>query len=847
MKTKGSKWKSVWMAILVVSGGELSSGETPRLTDFSIGSETVVVRGTGEEKTCYELQWAPALAGETAIWTHAGETTEIDGEFELVDNGLLRPGFYRVAEKGNMSAGNILELGLNEGMDTYNRFLWANHIISPPANSDYDVFLSGDAFTTEHTFGGTVGKDLDLLSLEHLAKGEVACTWIPHRYWDAPVEDAKWVHVTAKVPELGNRKTIVGRYAYACFDMSGGLDANLLGCTAAKNNDADIVNNRTNIANIPATAFRILSDIKPGQASRLNAEQEVHGNFNSLYDLAANATTTVYPDKLDNLVPYSMSVFRGSIFDPGNGSWIQPRPSDEISQDEWVNYLSTSTEDAFRRINAANLAMAIRDYVSGDAFPIGTDYPSPKNVPMFNEIQVKLKYTEDIGEENAVRKLIVTITPEFWYPFPSDDNKNGPTCQTENITIGGGQSPTGGTDIWIPMALRPVSGSAPVFVAPKTQTASGFSVVSSWNDGKPKATGPWKCTLDIVSTNLNSCALLINGVKFMQPLRLKLGDDIADAIFKSSGDKMNLMSGMTIIPPNTTLVVGAEVEDPRQNHDSASWTRYKGDGAGSIGEVNEQTILALKATGIVDPEVGDYAMYCRNGPMATPGELGFIPIGTWKTIDLFSLDAAYLMHHVASADESANRNGKHFPDTLPFYTNGTVNPNTQLTNVLSSVFRETTAWGIPNWENTSQNAKALTDDDADFIAGAIVEATKKGDYDQALGKGHAFGAGSDWVSAFAPSQYKNSLKNYFSRKNVREGLVRQTWGLFRPEDNLFAIVVVAQTIQEGPSGIIGKFNENDDSILGEKRAVALVWREPFPLYTNPKPTLRTIACKEFGK
>jgi hypothetical protein len=149
-----------------------------------------------------------------------------------------------------------------------------------------------------------------------------------------------------------------------------------------------------------------------------------------------------------------------------------------------------------------------------------------------------------------------------------------------------------------------------------------------------------------------------------------------------------------------------------------------------------------------------------------------------------------------------------------------------------------TAWGIPNWEGGSANnfnADSVSDDAADFIAGAICKSTKDGEViESRLGKSSAFGAGSDWVAVFDPKcnpGYRQSLENYFPRKNVREALIRQTWGLFRPEDSLFTIVVVAQAIKEGPSGSVGKFSEDDDTIVGEKRAVALVWRDPFPIGT----------------
>ena len=842
---KAPRWKTIFLTAALLAGAGLSPGQVAQLTDFEPGTGIVVVRGTGKTNSHYELQWSPVL-GESANWTWAGETlARADGQFEVVDDTLACPGFYRVAEKESISARNILPSAIDDGMDTYSRFLWSNRIIAPPDDSDYDVFLSGDAFTGEHVFGGAIGKEIDLLEINRRDAGEVACTWIPPRYWNSPVEDAKWVYVKSKDSAHGNQDTVIGRYAYACFDMSGGLDANLLGRTAAYNDDADIVNNRTNIANIPPAAFKILPDFKPGRAEYLNLAQEEHGNFDSLYDLAINASEAVYPNGLDNLVPCGMSIFRGSLFDTGTGSWVQPKASDEISRTEWEYYLTQSDEDAFQGINVADVAKAILDYVSTNQCPAGTDYPSPKNVPMFNEIQVRLKYTEEIGDDSANRKLEITITPEFWYPFPSKDNANGPTCTTEDITVSGGQSIYGNTDIWIPMALRPLSGGPPVFVTPEAQTATGFTVSSDWNSGKPKIAGPWNCTLEIYSTNLNSCVLLLNGFKFMQPLKLTAGSEVADLVFKSDGDKPNLMSSVTYVQPNTTIVIGAEVPDPRFNHNSTYWVRYKGEGFGTLGDYNKETILAIKATGISEPDVGHYAMYCRNGPMETPGELGFIPVGTWQTLDLFSIDAANLMRHVASSNETAAmEKAQSSSGNSTFYANGTINPNTHLTNVLSAAFRAMTVWGIPNWENTTLNSKAVSEDAADFIAGTIIEATKKGDYDQALGKGHAFGTSSDWVSAFTNGKY-NFLANHFPRKNVREGLVRQTWGLFRPEDTLFTIVVVAQAIKEGQTGTIGQFDEADDMVIGEKRAAVLVWREPFPLETSRDCEMQSIAYKEF--
>ena len=66
--------------------------------------------------------------------------------------------------------------------------------------------------------------------------------------------------------------------------------------------------------------------------------------------------------------------------------------------------------------------------------------------------------------------------------------------------------------------------------------------------------------------------------------------------------------------------------------------------------------------------------------------------------------------------------------------------------------------------------------------------------------------------------------------NRRETLLRNTWGLFSPNNSLFTVVVVAQAIKEGPTAV-GLWGA-DDQITGERRAVALVWRDPFRTGAN---------------
>jgi hypothetical protein len=304
-----------------------------------------------------------------------------------------------------------------------------------------------------------------------------------------------------------------------------------------------------------------------------------------------------------------------------------------------------------------------------------------------------------------------------------------------------------------------------------------------------------------------------------------------------------------------------EVPDPRMNHLTDLWVV----GDGSMGKRNDTAKQAVQRNvGVSDPQSGDFAMFCRNGPMETPGDLGFIPTSgasgkiadTWKTLDLYSLDAAWLMRQLASREElyyvridpiSGRRLS--FPDSLPICTNGTINPNTPLTNVLQAAFCDLIAEGIPGWNNTMQNKKLLTASEAREIASRIIGYRSKGKYDtkESLGQEYDFASGSDWVTAFADSTWHKELEDLFDRpKNVREGLIRQTWGLFRPEDNLFVMVVIGQGIREGPTGTLGAFNEADDEIVGEKREVLLVWRDPFPVDGNREFDMQIISRTELG-
>lgn len=85
---------------------------------------------------------------------------------------------------------------------------------------------------------------------------------------------------------------------------------------------------------------------------------------------------------------------------------------------------------------------------------------------------------------------------------------------------------------------------------------------------------------------------------------------------------------------------------------------------------------------------------------------------------------------------------------------------------------------------------------------------------------------ADWTAIPALRRAPNDNWGGPVNNNMQvEGVIRNSYRLFNPNQNLFTIIVVAQAIND--QGVRGSFDSNTDTILGEKRAVALVWRDPF--------------------
>ena len=744
-----------------------------------------------------------------------------------------------------MRGRQLLRTALHAAMNDYSVEMAKASLVMAPYDSDFDMFLSKPPKALFGLGGRTIGQDnVDLLV------GEVE-DWIPRKYTNVPYlaktavpENAEWILVREN-PASPQPSRILGRYAYAVFDMSGGIDANLVARDAnIEEHDGRAASNR-----IRRSVRHVPMGLLPETASGFQFKKYRQGwkGFDSLYALIkltdgypndgnAGSDTRWKPERkegappaglhsnlVSDLTPFSLSVFRGGRYVPASATWT---PYALCGAQSWSTVLAPLASQ-FGSGWPGWIENAINDYTnSASKIPNGTDYPSPKNVPMFNELNLTYRLVEQTDPMNvgwSRYDLEVRLTPEFWYPFPSTDNKISDLFQLQPPTVGGGPAASGAEHLWFQMMMMPPQ---PVKFA--TYTAPGpLSVAAKYNNGKPyMAEGTTNFTFTIpleplVANPTNPTYPLPSGKQLLINV-VKLGQKIY--LTGPGGNADMIPENLLLAPTPATLTANApagaarvlEATDPRLNHLPGQWVLQGAPTLGALNTWNPAAKAKFAAEGT--------NMYCRNGPMQTPAELGFIPTGLeWETIDLCTESAAdVLANLVADTNLFATWSTKGV-----FYTNGTINPNTRSSNVLATAFLDLSTHEAPNVDSALVSPSPIDAEKAGLLAKSILDATEAGTLSA------AFQAGSDWVRV--PAMQKNgALSKLGLNNNQRESLLRNTWGLFSPDNSLFTVVVVAQAIKEAPQSAdpVGVWNANADTITGERRGVALVWRDPFKNGSN---------------
>ena len=268
-----------------------------------------------------------------------------------------------------MRGRQLMRTAMNAAMNDYSTYLWDEQLNVPSRDED-KMFTSTPPTSASGMGGRTIGAD----GVELLA-GE-ALDWVPRRYTNAPfnaidaVNDAaQWILVREDPTKTDEDGRILGRYAYVCFDMSGGIDANLV----ARTNDVAMqdvrgYSNRVrrSVRDVPMGMLK--ETVNANEFKRLRKGWKGFDSLQTLikltdgyyvdgstgYESGDTATKppgsprwrpervenarALDPDKVTDLVPFSLSAYRGGRYDLASASWTRPVAMNDAVQ--WPTLLT---------------------------------------------------------------------------------------------------------------------------------------------------------------------------------------------------------------------------------------------------------------------------------------------------------------------------------------------------------------------------------------------------------------------------------------------------------------------------------------------------------------------------
>lgn len=726
----------------------------------------------------------------------------------------------------------LMRTALAAAQNDYSEALWDTRKALPDA--DWEVFTS-EASGVDAISGkqGTLGGSGVVIT-----NGEIM-EWIPARYKTKDVmdemEDAEWILVRE---EPGKNSRILGRYAYICLDSSGGLDANwVMRNEKAMDQPSPDMDGKLPLklghSSITNVALHLLPEVSDplqffsyrkgwkGFDSLQTLVKLTDGVPNDGTDSKTNTrwqkdreekNEALAPDLVSDLVTYSLTAYRGGRYHRGSGEWDKPNYMDPATGAGWKAVLAPLQGQGW---SESDLEKQLQDYLKPSRTPQGVDYPSIEAVPMFNELWVELEKFEKEGplpvegldSPSYTYKVKLKVGIETWFPFPSKDNDGGSyTLEAPTLCM---QSSKSSGQILIPVRLKANGGYVNVKQA-DLKIPPEKTFVASY--GNPQA-HVFEYTLRLIplETVTDDQATLQWGARGM------VWQVTSDIDLKSGGTTVDRLpqniQGEGSAPPighnGSAGPFSMEVTDPRLNHIAKEWQQPDRD-EGTPGKINSVTEK------LPDFQKEGEWMYCRNGKMESLTEFGFFSTGKpWKTLDLCTEEGKEFLAlgtlDKAVKDDLASK-GVH-------YTNGTININTYRTNVLASAFYLVPFLVPPMDASSIAKTNAFTADQARRFAQLIQQETASEPYQSGL----------DWANTPAMRD-GGYLESQGLTRTERESILRNTDGLFSVSDSLFTVILIAQSVKEGP-GNVGQWDD-EDQVTGERRGVALVWRDPFKTGNN---------------
>jgi len=616
-----------------------------------------------------------------------------------------------------------------------------------------------------------------------IVEGEVT-NWLQRKYYagldpnfDAGTiaENARWINVTDPVMVNG-KNPLLGRFVYIAMENSGSYDVNLVATGGLRRFGLSI----GEVSNLPDFSVTLLNTFRQNRSD--------YGRFATIGEISALNPGPVNPLLLDNLVPYSLCYDAGwfdwaSLTWSNNGAYGAPR---DIRRWSEADAQAAFAGVGFSNSVSADLGREFQDFVDADFLPGGTtpatgaDIPTAEPIPMINEITAQQFVTKP-NATTLVNTVIIEV--EVWYPYVGVTNTSTYTVRLTN-------SPSWWT--FVPPIFTPVLAASKTFV---NNPATPIQVITFTN----------VATVDISTGTPAS----VNN-PFFQNVRVEMLDGATVVDRTTNQNNKTLRSGNLLLNgasfPILTTKQSVQVLDPRVNHLGYTWDKLS---ITSIGQTND----GLSGFGIsksTSTREGT-EMYSRNGTnLDSVAELGYLSVGQpWTTIDLFTEKGRQLLSRFRTDSV-----------TTKYYTNGFVNPNTLSTSVLEAAFSSAPIELYPG-ENPPTFGTVDLLNGARPLAQSVMSVTTN----LSLSGSNTYDSAAGWV--ISPAFIDGSLTAANLRdNNQKESLIRNSYRLFNPNQNLFTLIVLAQTVKDLDGQ--GDFDVGTDEVTGEKRAVAVVWRDPFP-------------------
>lgn len=719
-----------------------------------------------------------------------------------------------------MRARQIAQTGIAAGIQDY---VNAIQKLKSQSEDDHDIFLSGDLNTGQYSY------KKETYGTTNLWRGMVTnWVWDWHREGTGAdsVRNMEWIWVGE---EPGKMSRILGRYAYACFDMSGAVDANLLGLEFGEDLDPEqygAQTNRNNVRKMILGAVRSEPQMDTESQARLAQYQSMwqgfdtplalkkltDGSWNDGRKSGANRWSAIGNDEssVGQLSDDYLSCYSYAAVHKGSGNGARMKCTTD-------NIKGSSLFGKIVQASGAHLSdveKALKDYTSEGDVPLDTDYPSVKAVPMFNEVKFTLGLTNKYDKTDNIWRAGMTLKMdiEFWYPFESADNNQHKqyTIQAPSVVMGSAGS-LGAVSIRYRAKIK--NGGYEQSVLTAVASTNEATIEAKWNDGKPTI-----CTFEYEIPFTHAVTqevewVQLDAISVSSLIQLK---NAAGSKVDSMPDKLKISwesSRPTVYSDGgpSKIKAYAEVIDPRLNHLAEMWVAVDEDTLGEKNEAAKRGQAQAKAKLGYDPAP---SFYCRNGSMKSPAELGYLPVydgqTPWMTLDIFSDEGIDLMNQLVCPAEA---DWNLLEERKVYYTNGTINPYTKDQAVLNGAF-----YGldlrVPGCQGEPDDNEVLGVGRTKELTDQLIKTTTP--------ENHTFkkDGAAGWGRVL---RYKGFSLN----KNQRVGLLHNTWGLFNESDKLFVIVVVAQSISEAPEKVdkVGHWNPDEDMITGERWAVALCWTD----------------------